>query len=55
MHLKVSELSYCADGAQLLKKIGLEVRDGEFVGLIGPNRLRQVHAAQEHLPRLPAP
>lgn len=37
MHLKVSELSYCADGAQLLKKIGLEVRDGEFVGLIGPN------------------
>lgn len=37
MHLKVSDLSYCVDGVQLLNKIGLEVRDGEFVGLIGPN------------------
>ena len=37
MHLKVSELNYCVDGVQLLKRIGMEVRDGEFVGLIGPN------------------
>lgn len=37
MSLKVKGLDFTIDGVQLLKDIDLEVREGEFVGLIGPN------------------
>lgn len=37
MRLSVSKLSYHIDDTQILKDITLGVREGEFVGLIGPN------------------
>lgn len=35
--LSVKNLSYSIGDAKILKEISLEVREGEFVGLIGPN------------------
>lgn len=35
--LKVCELEYTASGREILKKVSLEIKKGEFVGIIGPN------------------
>lgn len=37
MSLKVKELSYSIGGKEILNRVSLEVKDGEFVGLVGPN------------------
>lgn len=37
MHLKIDNLSYHIEGTQILKEVSLDVDDGDFVGLIGPN------------------
>lgn len=37
MSLQVRNLDYQIDGKSILEQICLEVKDGEFVGLIGPN------------------
>ncbi|MCI8293404.1 MAG: ABC transporter ATP-binding protein [Hespellia sp.] len=37
MRLKVNELEYCIQGIQILDGVSLQVEEGEFVGLIGPN------------------
>lgn len=35
--LSVHELEYAVRGCKILKKVSLEVKEGEFVGVIGPN------------------
>jgi ABC-type phosphonate transport system ATPase subunit len=47
--LQVSQLSKRFGGFVALDAVDLEVADGERVGLIGPERLRQEHAGQLHL------
>ena len=37
MSLQVRNLDYQIGGKSILEQICLEVKDGEFVGLIGPN------------------
>ena len=37
MSLQVKNLDYQIDGKSILEQICLEVQDGEFVGLVGPN------------------
>lgn len=37
MSLEVRELDYKIDGKQILEQIFLEIKEGEFVGLVGPN------------------
>ena len=37
MSLYVKNLDYQIGNDQILKQISLEIRDGEFVGLVGPN------------------
>ena len=37
MILEVKGLSFTIDSTQLLKNVSLSIREGEFVGLIGPN------------------
>lgn len=37
MSLQVRNLDYQIGGKSILEQIRLEVKDGEFVGLIGPN------------------
>ena len=37
MSLQVKNLDYQIDGKSILEQICLEVKDGEFVGLVGPN------------------
>lgn len=54
MSLQVKNLDYQIGGKSILEQICLEVKDGEFVGLVGPNRLRQIYASQKYLPDLQA-
>ena len=37
MELHIDGVSWCVDGKAILRGIDLDVRSGEFVGLIGPN------------------
>ena len=37
MSLQVKNLDYQIEGKIILEQICLEVQDGEFVGLVGPN------------------
>lgn len=37
MRLQVKQLNYRIDKAPILKDISLEIKEGEFVGLVGPN------------------
>ncbi len=37
MRLSVRQLDYQIEGTTILKNISLEIREGEFVGLVGPN------------------
>ena len=52
MSLQVKNLDYQIGGKSILEQICLEVKDGEFVGLVG--RLRQIYASQKYLPDLQA-
>lgn len=40
MSLTVKDLDYQIGNDKILEKVSLEIQEGEFVGLVGPKRLR---------------
>ena len=47
--LKVENITYGTKQKEILKGISLQVKQGEFVGVIGPQRKRKIHTSEKYL------